>query len=303
MEAKKEDIKIYGKLVNVTTENVVADASQIYDSNYNSDQASINKSIRTDFNNFKENPEFNNATFTGDSRFNGSVQVDDNLTVDGESNFMSIIKAHGTPNSIEADHKITTNDLEVMGTFKALNLDVNNLTVHNELKVENGGSLRVDGDTILNNVIINGEARMPHATTQKYGIVRLAENSKDSDHDDVVTVGILEDYASTVLPNATEGQVLVYTNGKWQSGNIDSIINNNENVSNYIMNLVDQKITQSVDLSNYYTKSEIDNKLNDLKSNIGGDISSACLWETNSNGRLTPKNGKDVEAAHFYKNA
>jgi len=26
MEAKKEDIKIYGKLVNVTTENVVADA-------------------------------------------------------------------------------------------------------------------------------------------------------------------------------------------------------------------------------------------------------------------------------------
>ena len=29
MEAKKEDIKIYGKLVNVTTENVVADAEQI----------------------------------------------------------------------------------------------------------------------------------------------------------------------------------------------------------------------------------------------------------------------------------
>jgi len=26
MEAKKEDIKIYGKLVNVTTENIVADA-------------------------------------------------------------------------------------------------------------------------------------------------------------------------------------------------------------------------------------------------------------------------------------
>ena len=43
MEAKKEDIKIYGKLVNVTTENVVADAQQIWDSNFEENQQNINK--------------------------------------------------------------------------------------------------------------------------------------------------------------------------------------------------------------------------------------------------------------------
>ena len=55
MEAKKEDIKIYGKLVNVTTENVVADAQQIWDSNFEENQQNINKSIRNDFNSFKKN--------------------------------------------------------------------------------------------------------------------------------------------------------------------------------------------------------------------------------------------------------
>ena len=277
MEAKKEDIKIYGKLVNVTTENVVADAQQIWDSNFEENQQNINKSIRNDFNSFKKNPQFENATFTGNSTFGGDVKVNENFSVDGESNFNGVIKAHGLPNSIIADHKITTNDLEVMGTFTALNLDVNNLTV-------------------------NGDARLPHATTQKYGIVRLAENADDPDSEDVVTVSMLEDYASVVLPDATEGQVLIYTNGKWQGGDIDTIINNNENVSNYIKNLIQQNISQSIDLSNYYTKSEIDSKLHDLKENIGGDISTSCLWEVNSNGRLTPKNEKDVEAAHFYKN-
>lgn len=240
MEAKKEDIKIYGKLVNVTTENVVADAQQIWDSNFEENQQNINKSIRNDFNSFKKNPQFENATFTGNSIFGGDVKVNENFSV--------------------------------------------------------------DGDTILNNVIINGDARLPHATTQKYGIVRLAENADDPDSEDVVTVSMLEDYASVVLPDATEGQILIYTNGKWQGGDIDTIINNNENVSNYIKNLVQQNISQSVDLSNYYTKSEIDSKLHDLKENIGGDISTSCLWEVNNNGRLTPKNEKDVEAAHFYKN-
>lgn len=303
MEAKKEDIRIYGKLVNVTTENVVADAEQIWDSNFQTDQASVNQSIRTDFNAFKKHPEFENASFIGDVTFKGDVTANKGLTVNGESNFYDTINAHGNPNSIVADHKITTNDLEVMGTFKALNLDVNNLTVHNELKVEIGGSFRVDGDTILNNVIINGESRSPHATTQKYGIVRLAESATDADSDDVVTVGILEDYASAILPDANEGQVLIYTNGKWQAGDVDTLINNNESISNYIKNLIQQNISQSVDLSNYYTKAEIDSKLNDLGSNIGGSISSACLWEVNSNGRVTPKDGKSVEAVHFYKNA
>ena len=215
MEAKKEDIKIYGKLVNVTTENVVADAQQIWDSNFEENQQNINKSIRNDFNSFKKNPQFENATFTGNSTFGGDVKVNENFSVDGESNFNGVIKAHGLPNSIIADHKITTNDLEVMGTFTALNLDVNNLTVHGLLKVENEGELRIDGDSVFNNVTINGNLNAPHATTQKFGIVRLAESMDDTDGTDVVTLSILKTLSQNILPEGEEGNILIFKNGKW----------------------------------------------------------------------------------------
>ena len=208
------------------------------------------------------------------------------------------ITAHGNPVGLEVDHRIICNDLDVNGVFKALQLDCNTLIVHNLIKSE--GEFRVDGDTILNNVVINGEARIPHATTKTYGSVKLAENANDADVQDVVTVGILEDYASSVLPQAAEGQILVYKGGKWQAGNIDTLVNNDTNIANYINSIVQQKINQTVDLSGYYTKSEVDGLLNDLKNNIGGDIASSCLWET-SGSTLRPKNNKTVSASHFYK--
>ena len=76
MEAKKEDIKIYGKLVNVTTENVVADAEQIWDSYYRKNQTAVNRSMRDDFTKFAKNPTFESAVFTGDSTFQGNMAVD-----------------------------------------------------------------------------------------------------------------------------------------------------------------------------------------------------------------------------------
>mgnify|MGYP003609561609 FL=1 len=42
-----------------------------------------------------------------------------------------------------------------MGVFKALQLDCNTITVHNLIKSE--GDLRVDGNTIVNNITINGK--------------------------------------------------------------------------------------------------------------------------------------------------
>lgn len=218
--------------------------------------------------------------------------------INGMLDVYNKITAHGNPIGLEVDHKIVCNDLDVNGVFKALQLDCNTLTVHNLIKSE--GEFRVDGDTILNNVVINGEARIPHATTNMYGSVKLAENANDADAQDVVTVGILEDYASTVLPQASEGQILVYKGGKWKAGNIDTLVNNDTNIANYINSIVQQKINQTVDLSGYYTKSEVDNLLNDLRSNIGGDIDQSCLWET-SGSTLRPKNNKTVSASHFYK--
>ena len=81
MEAKKEDIKIYGKLVNVTTENVVADAEQIWDSYYRKNQTAVNRSMRDDFTKFAKNPTFESAVFTGDSTFQGNMAVEKSLSV------------------------------------------------------------------------------------------------------------------------------------------------------------------------------------------------------------------------------
>ena len=286
MEAKKEDIKIYGKLVNVTTENVVADAQQIWDSNFQENQQNINKSIRSDFNSFKKNPQFENATFIGNSTFNGDVKVNENFSVDGESNFNGVIKAHGIPDSIIADHKITTNDLEVMGTFKALNLDTNNLTVHGLLKVENEGELRIDGDTTLNNVTINGNFNAPHATTQKFGIVRLAESMDDVDGTDVVTVSILKTLSDNLLPEGNEGDVLVFKNGKWVADDALQQINNNANQT--ITNLTEEVNNLKQDLTNQF---------NQLKQ----ELLNSQYWELNSNNEVTPKESRSVKANHFYK--
>ena len=310
MNATNEDIQIYGKLVNVSTEGVVADASQIWSEKNKSSIEDVVKAIDNKIEDFKNNPEFDKATFHGNVKIEGNAAIEGNQSVHGNQNIngnqevrgtldvYDKIIAHSNPVSIQADHKITCNDLDVMGVFKALQLDCNTITVHNLIKSE--GDLRVDGDTILNNVVINGEARIPHATTKMYGSVKLAQNANDADVQDVVTVGILEDYASTVLPQAAEGQILVYKGGKWKAGNIDTLVNNDTNIANYINSIVQQKINQTVDLSGYYTKSEVDNLLNDLRSNIGGDIDQSCLWET-SGSTLRPKNNKTVSASHFYK--
>ena len=286
MEAKKEDIKIYGKLVNVTTENVVADAQQIWDSNFEENQQNINKSIRNDFNSFKKNPQFENATFTGNSTFDGDVKVNENFSVDGESNFNGVIKAHGLPNSIIADHKITTNDLEVMGTFTALNLDVNNLTVHGLLKVENEGELRIDGDSVFNNVTINGNLNAPHATTQKFGDVRLAESMDDTDGTDVVTVSILKTLSQNILPKGEDGNILVFKNGKWVADDALQQINNNVNQT--ITNLTEEVNT---------LKQNLTNQFNQLKQ----ELLNSQYWELNSSNEVTPKENRNVRAEHFYK--
>lgn len=253
---------------------------------FEENQQNINKSIRNDFNSFKKNPQFENATFTGNSTFGGDVKVNENFSVDGESNFNGVIKAHGLPNSIISDHKITTNDLEVMGTFTALNLDVNNLTVHGLLKVENEGELRIDGDSVFNNVTINGNLNAPHATTQKFGDVRLAESMDDADGTDVVTVSIIKTLSQNILPKGEEGNMLVFKNGKWVADDALQQINNNVNQT--ITNLTEEVNT---------LKQNLTNQFNQLKQ----ELLNSQYWELNSSNEVTPKENRNVRAEHFYK--
>lgn len=341
MEAKKEDIKIYGKLVNVTTENVVADAEQIWDSYYKKDQTSVNRSMRDDFTKFAKNPTFESAVFTGDSTFQGNMSVDKSLSVKGSSTFQDqatfngTIRAHGTPNGLVVDHKIITNDIEVMGTFQALNIDTNNLVVHNLLKVENGGLFRVDGDTVLNNLSVSGNLDVPNATTTKYGSVRLATSPSGQASTDVITVSLVKSLLQYVLPTSSENNILIYSNGKWITSAVDQVINGNESINNHIKSIttntsytksevyakgdvynkseIDDKLSQ-INNNTYtkqdvytksqtYSKAEVTQLLSDLKDSILKEYKDSCLWEKDGTEYIKPKDNKQVKATHVIKMA
>lgn len=264
MITTNEDIQIYGKLVNVSTEGVVADASQIWSEKNKASIEDVVKDINNKVEDFKSNPEFDKAKFHGDTVFEGNTTIEGSQEVQGnqEVNGNSVVRgtldvydkltAHGNPISIAADHKLVCNDLEVMGVFKALQLDCNTLTVHNLIKSE--GALRVDGDTTVNNITINGK---------------------------ISGIG-----AQEFLPNGTEGDVLVYQNGKWAAGDISTIIKQNQDVNNYIDSRINQLIKQSIG------GDDIDNKIEQVLNRY---------WVKNGS-TLTPATGiSNVNAQHFFK--
>lgn len=161
MKATKEDIKIYGRLVNATTEGVVADAEQIWDSNAGMSQTDYNIAMNEKFESFQKNPVFNDATFKGNVNFNDDVTIRGEFKTSGKAQFANqvdfddVVKMHGIPTGLEVDHKITCNDLDVHGdmkidgTFeanvvKSNYIDTNTLTVHEYIK--NEGEFKNDGN-------------------------------------------------------------------------------------------------------------------------------------------------------------
>lgn len=258
MNATNEDIQIYGKLVNVSTEGIVADASQIWSEKNKATMEDVVKSIDNKVEDFKNNPEFDsalfhgNVTFEGNTTTEGSQTVQSNQTVNGTSDVYGLLTAHGNPIGLQVDHKLVCNDLDVMGVFKALQLDCNTLTVHKLIKSE--GDLRVDGDTTVNNITINGK---------------------------VDGLG-----AESFLPNGTEGDILVYTNGKWTAEDLSTIIKSNQDVNNYIDNRINQLIKQAIG------GDDIDNKIEQVLNRY---------WVKNGT-TLTPATGiSNVNAQHFFK--
>lgn len=266
MKATNEDIQIFGKLVNVSTEGVVADASQIWSEKNKASIEDVVKNIDNKIQEFKHDPEFNKATFHGDVVFEGDATVEGNQTVRGNQDVngnqevrgtldaYEKITAHALPVGIQVDHKITCNDLSVAGTFSAFKLDTNNLTVHNTIKSE--GDLRVDGNTIVNNFTINGS--VSDATKQ------------------------------TLLPNGTEGQVLVYKNGKWVAGDLGTLIKNNSDITNYIQNMINKSIQQTVN------SQEMDNRIEQVVNKY---------WVKNGETLTTAEGVNNVNAKHFYKDS
>lgn len=244
MNNTNEDVQIYGKLVNVSTEGIVTDAISVWSERYNKNVEDAIKDVNDKIDNFRATPQFDKATFHGNVLFEGNTTVKGGTTTNGDNtingnqvtngmlNVYNKITAHGNPVGLEVDHRIVCNDINVNGVFRALQLDCNTLTTHNN--INNEGGLRVDGDTVLNNVTVNGTLNAQHASTQKFGIVKLAENMQDADGTDVATIDIIQNLSRNILPNGEEGQVLVFKNGKWVADNsLQQIINQiNQTISN-----------------------------------------------------------------------
>lgn len=309
MNYTNEDVQIYGKLVNVSTEGIVTDATSVWSEKYKKTVEDVIKDINNKVDDFRANPEFDKATFHGNVLFEGNTTVEGNTTTNGDNtvngnqvvngmlDVYDKITAHGNPVGLEVDHRIICNDLDVNGIFRALQLDCNTLTVHNLIK--NEGDLRVDGDTILNNVTVNGTLDAQHASTQKFGMVRLAEDMQDADGTDVATIGILQDLSRSFLPNGEEGQVLVFKNGKWVADDALQQINNEVNQT--ISNLNTEVNNLKTDLTEQFNtlKTDLTNQFNTLKQELLG----SQYWEVNSSDEVVPKNDRSVRARHFYKNA
>ena len=309
MNNTNEDVQIYGKLVNVSTEGIVTDATSVWSEKYKKTVEDVIKDVNDKVDDFRANPEFDKATFHGDVLFEGNTTVEGNTTTKGDStvngnqvingmlDVYNKITAHGNPVGLEVDHRIICNDLDVNGVFKALQLDCNTLTVHSLIK--NEGDLRVDGDTILNNVTVNGTLDAQHASTQKFGMVRLAEDLQDADGTDVATIDILQDLSRSFLPKGEEGQVLVFKNGKWVADDALQQINNNVNQT--ISNLKTEVNNLKADLTEQFNtlKTDLTNQFNTLKQELLG----SQYWEVNSSDEVVPKNDRSVRARHFYKNA
>ncbi len=264
MTTTNEDIQIYGKLVNVSTEGVVADASQIWSERYKASIDDTVKAVDNKLDDFMNDPEFEKATFHGDVLIEGTTTIDGNQNIHGNQNISGNqevrgtldvydkISAHGNPTGVEVDYKLVCNDLDVMGVFKALQLDCNTITVHKSIK--NEGDLRVDGDTTVNSITINGKI-------QGAG-------------------------AEDLLPDGAEGDVLVYQNGKWVAGDLSILVKQNQDVNNYIDNRINQLISKAIG------GDDIDNKIEQVINRY---------WVKNG-ATLTPATGiSNINAYHFFK--
>lgn len=213
-----EDIKVLGRIVSVSTENVVADAEQIYDSNFSYDdeytsgasQSAVNnffsekiKSIGgikyhlgdfgqdaltidhssmlvpyTQFKNGLQVDAGGSATFLSKSYFRNGADVIDLKATHAELN--GVVEMTPTNSVLVNGHEHITGDLVVDGNFTCPSF------------VIDPGTITIDADTIRK------------ASTIAYGVVRLA-TSGDSDSTDVITVERLNEFKTGI--DAQIGQI------------------------------------------------------------------------------------------------
>lgn len=132
VHARNEDIKVYGKLVSMSTENVVADSEQIWDEALKKNQSDINSQTQSKFG---EYIPLTGGTINGDLNVHGTVGVTGMLTL-------------GDSLHIEENNFIFEG-----GNNESLTINSNGLTYAFE-ENNNQGFNVADGDARLNSLYV-----------------------------------------------------------------------------------------------------------------------------------------------------
>lgn len=130
----QEDIKVLGRIVNISTEGIVADAAQIWDSAWGEkglDQSSINKWLKDYL----------------DDLFNGDVEINGNLTVKNDI----------SAKNINASEKIYSPSMYVDFIYPYSDGDIE-IHANDTLKVYN--NLWVQGNTDTDSLNVRGHAKI-----------------------------------------------------------------------------------------------------------------------------------------------
>lgn len=222
----------------------------------------------------------NNGVFTTISTV--SENVSGTLTAN------SISASNITADNATINHTLTANDVVANQKLKGVQLEItgtNNtiagaLTVGGKLTVNDGldvhgnakffDNVTIDGDTNVVNLTVTGTLNAPHATTARYGIVRLATALNSTADDDVVPVSLMRQYYNLILDNPNTQaidsikELLDYVNA--QGATIPTKLND--------LNDVSLSTPASGDVLYYNGTSWVNTSLNTLLQPMANQISS-----------------------------
>ena len=203
-----------------------------------------------------------NLNLTGNAVIGGLITANDGANLRGDLN----LNGHRILNALSfavdnatVRNTLTAKNIDVEKNISADHIEANSANFADKINVGEGQSnfegfvyiqgadeghplldgdpnvnhgLKVEGDTLIDGMIDVGEFHPhTHATTERYGVVRLASSPGDNDDDDVITTNILKLLAkvsSTISwefgDNFNEGDMLYFDGDKWTIMNIGNII-------------------------------------------------------------------------------
>lgn len=165
LQITSEDIPVTGRLVSISAENVIADASQLWDSTALDNQENINQKVQETLDQIKDN--------LGDEEVRAKEQ--ESIITDTIQKQIDVLIQQMSNNN-----QSRSNDIQIIGSRLS--------GVENSISQEI--STRESSDNNIQSSI-DSHKNSDFATTSKYGHVRLAESLDDTNASDVVTMGIL----------------------------------------------------------------------------------------------------------------